>query len=81
MFRPFRNEIVNKMGITLGQHNVSRYALTNGICYGEEGYSDIYDSCTPPTIVEYVRKNWHPIHKQWVMGMKFSTGKFPTQHQ
>ena len=80
-FRSFRREIViDKMGITSGQRNLCLDMLQQmAYATSEEGYSDIYDrfcSCAPPTVVEYVRENWHPIHEQWVMGMKFSTGNF-----
>ena len=80
-FRSFRREIVTeKMGITSGQRNMCLDMLQQmAYATSEEGYSDIYDrfcSCAPPTVVEYVCENWHPIHEQWVMGMKFSTGNF-----
>lgn len=80
-FRSFRREIViDKMGITSGQLNLCLDMLQQmAYATSEEGYSDIYNrfcSCTPPTVVEYVRENWHPIHEQWVMGMKFSSGNF-----
>ena len=45
----------------------------------EEGYSAIYSqfcSSAPSVVVDYVNANWHPIHKQWVMGMSYSTGNF-----
>ena len=80
-FRSFRREIVTeKMGITSGQRSMCLEMLQQ-MAYAttEEGYLEIYTrfcNCAPPTVVEYVAENWHSIHEQWVMGMKFSTGNF-----
>lgn len=32
--------------------------------------------CAPLMVKEYFKDNWEPIHKQWIMGMKFSSGNF-----
>ena len=45
----------------------------------EQKYMELYSqfkSCAPSTVVEYFNQNWHPIRKQWTMGMKYSTGYF-----
>ena len=71
---------MDKMGITSGQRNLCLEMLQQmAYATSEEGYSDIYArfcTCAPPVVVEYVTENWHPIRKQWVMGMKYSTGNF-----
>ena len=80
-FRSFRREIVTeKMGITSGERSMCLEMLQQ-MAYAttEEGYSEVHTrfcNCAPPTVVEYVAENWHSIHEQWVMGMKFSTGNF-----
>ena len=80
-FRSFRREIVvDKMGITSGQRNLC-LELLQQMAYStsEENYHDIYSrfcECAPPTVVTYFSEQWHPIRKQWVMGMKYKTGNF-----
>ena len=76
-FWSFRKEIsVEKMGITSGQCTMLQqmaYSTSEG------NYSAIYlcfCSCAPAVMLYYINANWHPIHYQWVMGMKYSTGKF-----
>ena len=80
-FRSFRREIATeKMGITSGQRSMCLEMLQQmAYATSEEGYSEIYTrfcKCAPLTVVEYVAENWHSIHEQWVMGMKFCTGNF-----
>ena len=44
----------------------------------EQKYMELYSQfkgCAP-SVVEYFEQNWHPIRKQWTMGMKYSTGNF-----
>lgn len=33
-------------------------------------------SSSPPTIVKYVDSNWHHIHEEWIMGLKWSCANF-----
>ena len=80
-FRSFRREVsVDKMGITSGQRAMCLEILQQ-LAYAttEEGYNDLYirfcDSA-PPSVVSYFNAQWHPIHNQWVMGMKYKTGNF-----
>ena len=80
-FRTFRREVVtDKLGITSGQRNCcleSMQQLAYATC--EESYTEIYDrfcESAPRSVIDYFNENWHPIYKQWVMGMKFSTGNF-----
>ena len=51
------------------------------MCYAhsESDYDDLYSqlqSCTPKEVVSYFNENWHPIRKEWVIGMKSSCGYF-----
>ena len=80
-FRSFRREIVvDKMGITSGQRSMC-LELLQQMAYStsEENYHDIYIrfcECAPPTVISYFNSQWHPIRKQWTMGMKYKTGNF-----
>ena len=45
----------------------------------EVKYTELYSrfkTCTPAAVINYFNKQWHPIRKQWTMGMKYSTGNF-----
>ena len=45
----------------------------------EKKYLDLYrqfQNCAPPIVLKYFDDQWHPIRKQWTMGMKYSTGNF-----
>lgn len=80
-FRSFRREVVvDKMGITSGQRSMCLELLQQmAYATSEESYHDIYSrfcECAPPTVVSYFKEQWHPIRKQWVMGMKYKTGNF-----
>lgn len=80
-FRTFRREVViDKMGITSGQRNLCLELLQQmAYATNDENYLDIYSrfcECAPPTVIEYFNENWHPIKKQWVMGIKYKTGNF-----
>ncbi len=67
-FRSFRCEIV-----------VERWELhpDNRICVWRcfnnwRKYQELYKrfcECAPTTVVEYFNENWHPIRKQWTMGI------------
>lgn len=80
-FRTFRREIVtDKMGITSGQRS-SSLEIVQQLAYApsEEKYGAIYErfcETAPPVVVDYFNEQWHPIRKQWVMGMKYATGNF-----
>ena len=42
-------------------------------------YEDLYMQLTrdaPVNVVEYFNANWHPIHKEWVLGLKTQCGSF-----
>jgi zinc finger SWIM domain-containing protein 3 len=78
-FRTFRREIaVEKMGITIGQRNTCLEVLQQmAYSTSEENYLEIYSrfkKCAPHTVLTYFNKQWHPIWKQWTMGMKHSCG-------
>ena len=47
------------------------------MAYGtsEDAYCDIYSTCVPRIVISYFNENY-PIHEQWVLGMKFSSGNF-----
>ena len=70
----FRREIsTEKMGITSGQRCMCLERLQQMACSLSEKYMDIYlefISCAPSIAVEYFDENWHPMRKQWTMGMK-----------
>lgn len=80
-FRSFRREIVtDKLGITSGERNMCLDILQR-MAYSktEEEYEGVlshFNECAPLSVKEYFKDNWDPIHKQWVMGMKFSSGNF-----
>ena len=45
----------------------------------EVKYTELYSrfkTCDPAAVIDYFNKQWHPIRKQWTMGMKYSTGNF-----
>ena len=80
-FRSFRREISSeKMGITSGQRNMCLESLQQmAYAPSEQKYMELYSQfkgCAPSCVVEYLDQNWHPIRKQWTMGMKYSTGNF-----
>ena len=80
-FRSFRREISSeKMGITSGQRNMCLEMLQQmAYAPSEQKYTEMYSQfkrCAPSTVVEYFDQSWHPIRKQWTMGMKYSTGNF-----
>ena len=80
-FRSFRREIlVEKTGITSAQRNTSLEMLQQlAYATSEENYQELYSrfcACVPNAVVEYFNNNWHPIRKQWTMGMKYNTGNF-----
>lgn len=80
-FRTFRREIVtDKMGITSGQRSSSLEVLQQlAYATSEESYGTIYKcfcETAPKSVVDYFNEQWHPIHRQWVMGMKYATGNF-----
>ena len=78
-FRSFRREIVtDKLGITAGERAVCLEILQR-MAYSttEDEYRSTvshFNECAPLSVKEYFRENWEPIHNQWVMGMKFSSG-------
>ena len=79
--RSFRREISSeKMGITSGQCNMCLESLQQmAYAPSEQKYMELYSQfkgCAPSSVVEYFDQNWHPIRKQWTMGMKYSTGNF-----
>ena len=79
--RSFRREIlVEKMGITSGQRNMCLEMLQQlAYATSEEKYDELYRqfcSCAPHTVLKYFNENWHPIRKQWTMGMKYASGNF-----
>ena len=42
-------------------------------------YLDLYrqfQNCAPLIVLKYFDDQWHPIRKQWTMGLKYSTGNF-----
>lgn len=68
------------MGNTSGQRAMS-LEIVQQMAYAtsEEAYRDIYSrfcSYGPSIVVSYFNENWHRIHEQWVMGMKYVTGNF-----
>ena len=80
-FRSFRREVVvDKMGITSGQRNMCLELLQEmAYATSEESYQGIYTrfcECAPPTVISYFNTQWHPIRRQWIMGMKYKTGNF-----
>lgn len=80
-FRSFRREVVcDKMGITSGQRTMC-LELLQQLAYStsEKVYQELYSrfcECAPSTVVQYFNDCWHPIRKQWTMGMKYNTGNF-----
>ena len=80
-FRTFRREIsMDKFGISAGQRNLS-LELLQQMAYStsEEKYMDTYSRFkdgAPAEVVKYFADNWHPIRKQWALGMKYSSGNF-----
>lgn len=80
-FRSFRREITTeKMGITSGQRSLYLELLQQmAYATNEDKYDEIYTrlkDCAPSTVIQYFNENWHPIRKQWTMGMKYSSGNF-----
>ncbi len=80
-FRSFRREVVmDKMGISSGQRTLSLEILQQmAYATSEDAYSDIYSrfcACVPGIVISYFNQNWHTIHEQWVLGMKYSSGNF-----
>ena len=80
-FRSFRREVVvDKMGITSGQCNMCLELLQEmAYATSEESYQGIHTrfcECAPPTVISYFNTQWHPIQRQWIMGMKYKTGNF-----
>lgn len=79
--RSFRREItMEKMGITSGQRNMCLEMLQRmSYASSEQKYLELYAhfrNCAPPVVLQYFDAHWHPIRKQWTMGMKYSTGNF-----
>ena len=80
-FRSLKREITTeKMGITNGQRNMCLEVIQK-IAYAqsEEKYQELYSQfkqSAPSTVLEYFDEQWHPIRKQWTMGMKYTTGNF-----
>ena len=80
-FRSFRREIsVDKLVITFGERSMCLDILQRmAYSKNEDEYKSCvlhFKECAPLTVKEYFKDNWEPIYKQWVMGMKFSTGNF-----
>ncbi|KAH9365116.1 hypothetical protein HPB48_004425 [Haemaphysalis longicornis] len=45
----------------------------------EEEYDHLYrtlKSSSPPAVVDYFNSNWHDIHAEWIMAIKWSCGNF-----
>ncbi len=79
--RSFRREVVmDKMGISSGQRTLSLELLQQmAYATSEDAYSDIYSrfcACAPGIVISYFNQNWHTIHEQWVLGMKYSSCNF-----
>ena len=80
-FRTFRREVVmDKMGISSGQRALSLELLQQmAYAISEDAYSELYTrfcACVPAIVASYFDANWHPIHDQWVLGMKYASGNF-----
>ncbi|KAH9384039.1 hypothetical protein HPB48_026022 [Haemaphysalis longicornis] len=45
----------------------------------EEEYDHLYRtpmSLSPPAVMDYFNSNWHDIHSEWIMAIKWSCGNF-----
>ena len=79
--RSFRREIsCEKMGITSGQRQLS-LELVQKMAYSstEEEYAKVHSEFqrdVPKIVKKYFEECWHPIRKEWVMGLKAESGSF-----
>ena len=81
LFHTLRREIaVEKMGITTGQRSMCLEMLQQmAYSTSEDKYFELYTrfkECVPHTVLSYFDQQWHPIWKQWTLGMKHCTGNF-----
>lgn len=79
--RSFRREIsCEKMGISAGQRTLS-LEIVQKLAYAssEAEYDELYSQLkqdAPSEVVQYFDLNWHPIRKEWVLGLKSACGSF-----
>ena len=79
--RSFRREVTcEKMGISSGQRTLC-LELIQKMAYARshDEYKNLhaqFQRDAPREVVIYFKDNWHPIAKEWVLGMKFNGGSF-----
>jgi len=79
--RSFQREISSsKIGISAGKRALCLELLQKMAYASSDGeYEDLYMQFTqdaPVNVVEYFNANWHPIHEEWVLGLKAQCGSF-----
>ncbi|KAH8020349.1 hypothetical protein HPB51_000982 [Rhipicephalus microplus] len=77
----FRREVsVTKLGITKGEQETALDILQRTVYANiEDEYQDLYallKMSAAGAVVEYFDANWHTLHDEWVMGMKWLCGNF-----
>lgn len=77
----FRREVsVLKLGITKGEQETALDILQRMVyANSEEQYQELYSllqMSASQSVVEYFNENWHSIHAEWVMGLKWLHGNF-----
>ena len=79
--RSFRREIgCEKMGITSGQRTLCLELVQKmAYAYSDEVYNQLYSQFmkdAPREVAAYFNLNRHTIRKEWVLGLKFTSGSF-----
>lgn len=81
VLQAFRREVsMQKLGISKGEQETALDILQQMVyAKSEDAYNELFallQKTAAPGVVDYFTTNWHTIHAEWIMGLKWSCGNF-----